>query len=87
MYFRKGKIQGGFVKKLIVCKRFKRRWCCSRNARISCHRRPNRADDGKGGNGVGKEMEGGMFRANGGIVRNYWKKRKNVVKLYYSRNQ
>ena len=35
------------------------------NARISPHRRPNRADGGKGGNGMGEGERGGMGAVQG----------------------
>ena len=51
------------MKKLVVYKMFKRKWRSGRNAQISLHRQPNRADDGKGGNGVG-EKEWGNWGGN-----------------------
>ena len=73
------------MKKLIVCKRFKRRWRSDRNAQISLHRRSNRARDGKGrkwSRGEGKE---GMW-AEVGVnekIGNYTKIICNLLKKLY----
>lgn len=66
MYFKRGKIQGVFVKKMIVYKRLKLFGDgFVLLAQISLHRRPNKANDRKGGNGrregVGKgRMDGSV---------------------------